>query len=86
MIRQRLITTITSFATAADVTLAELRLEAILPADEGTAEVLRHRWGDDRRCPRDRGEHIGSIGAGCSANQLPTARIAGNHERPIVPR
>ena len=41
----RLITTITSFATAADVTLAELRLEAFLPADEGTAEVLRRRWG-----------------------------------------
>jgi transcriptional regulator with XRE-family HTH domain len=41
----RLITTITSFATAADVTLAELHLEAFLPADEATAEVLRRRWG-----------------------------------------
>jgi transcriptional regulator with XRE-family HTH domain len=41
----RLITTLTSFATAADVTLAELHLEAFLPADESTAEVLR------RRCP-----------------------------------
>ena len=41
----RLITTITSFATAADVTLAELQLEAFLPADERTAEVLRRRWG-----------------------------------------
>jgi transcriptional regulator with XRE-family HTH domain len=41
----RLITTISSFATAADVTLAELQLEAFLPADEGTAEVLRRRWG-----------------------------------------
>jgi transcriptional regulator with XRE-family HTH domain len=41
----RLITTITSFATAADVTLAELQLEAFLPADESTAEVLRRRWG-----------------------------------------
>ena len=41
----RLITTITSFATAADVTLAELHLEAFLPADEHTAEVLRRRWG-----------------------------------------
>jgi hypothetical protein len=40
----RLITTITSFATAADVTLAELQLEAFLPADEATAEVLRRRW------------------------------------------
>jgi transcriptional regulator with XRE-family HTH domain len=41
----RLITTLTSFATAADVTLAELHLEAFLPADQGTAEVLRRRWG-----------------------------------------
>jgi transcriptional regulator with XRE-family HTH domain len=40
----RLVTTLTSFATAADVTLAELHLEAFLPADETTAEVLRRRW------------------------------------------
>ncbi len=39
----RLITTLTSFATAVDVTLAELRLEAFLPADEATAELLRRR-------------------------------------------
>ena len=41
----RLITTLTSLATAADVTLAELHLEAFLPADDRTAEVLRRRWG-----------------------------------------
>lgn len=41
----RLITTLTSFATAADVTLAELHLEAFLPADEQTAQILRRRWG-----------------------------------------
>ncbi len=41
----RLITTLTSFATAADVTLAELHLEAFLPADDRTARVLRRRWG-----------------------------------------
>jgi transcriptional regulator with XRE-family HTH domain len=41
----RLITTLTSFATATDVTLAELHLEAFLPADGRTAEVLRRRWG-----------------------------------------
>ena len=40
----RLITTLTSFATAVDVTLSELRLEAFLPADENTAAVLRD-WG-----------------------------------------
>jgi transcriptional regulator with XRE-family HTH domain len=39
-----LITTLTAFATAADVTLAELQLEAFLPADESTAEVLHRRW------------------------------------------
>jgi transcriptional regulator with XRE-family HTH domain len=37
----RLITTLTSFATAVDVTLSELRLEAFLPADEATAALLR---------------------------------------------
>ncbi|NEA27829.1 helix-turn-helix domain-containing protein [Actinomadura bangladeshensis] len=39
----RLITTLTSFATAVDVTLSELRLEAFLPADETTAAILRQR-------------------------------------------
>jgi hypothetical protein len=39
----RLITTLTSFATALDVTLAELHLEAYLPADEHTARILRRR-------------------------------------------
>jgi MmyB-like transcription regulator ligand binding domain len=36
----RLMTTIMSFATAVDVTIAELRLEAFLPADAHTASVL----------------------------------------------
>ena len=39
----RLITTLTSFATATDITLAELHLEAFLPADERTAEALKSR-------------------------------------------
>ncbi|MFG1792927.1 helix-turn-helix domain-containing protein [Nocardia sp. NPDC049149] len=39
----RLITTLTSFATATDITLAELHLEAFLPADAQTAEILRTR-------------------------------------------
>lgn len=39
----RLITTITSFATAVDITLSELSLEAFLPADDQTAEILRSR-------------------------------------------
>ncbi|WP_109523467.1 helix-turn-helix domain-containing protein [Nocardia aurea] len=39
----RLITTVTSFATAVDITLSELHLEAFLPADEHTAEILRRR-------------------------------------------
>ncbi|MET8446349.1 helix-turn-helix transcriptional regulator [Streptomyces sp. NPDC005209] len=39
----RLLTTLTSFATAVDVTLAELQLEAFLPADGPTAELLRER-------------------------------------------
>ncbi|MFC4122647.1 helix-turn-helix domain-containing protein [Nonomuraea zeae] len=40
----RLLTTLTSFATAVDVTLAELQLEAFLPADESTAAYLRSRF------------------------------------------
>jgi hypothetical protein len=39
----RLITTLTSFATAVDVTLSESRLEAFLPADETTAAILGQR-------------------------------------------
>lgn len=39
----RLITTLTSFATATDISLAELHLEAFLPADAVTAEYLRER-------------------------------------------
>ena len=40
----RLITTVTTFATAVDVTLAELKLEAFLPADAATAQALA-AWG-----------------------------------------
>ena len=36
----RLMTTITSFATAVDVTISELKLEAFLPADPETAAAL----------------------------------------------
>jgi transcriptional regulator with XRE-family HTH domain len=39
----RLITTVTTFATAVDVTIAELKLEAFLPADEATAALLSKR-------------------------------------------
>ncbi|MGW0250440.1 helix-turn-helix domain-containing protein [Nocardia goodfellowii] len=41
----QLITTITSFATAVDITLAELHLEAFLPADDYTAAYLHRRYG-----------------------------------------
>ena len=47
----RLITTVTTFATAVDVTLAELKLEAFLPADQPTAEVLQLA-GEPGRRPR----------------------------------
>jgi transcriptional regulator with XRE-family HTH domain len=36
----RLITTLTHFGTATDVTIAELRLEAFLPADDATSTAL----------------------------------------------
>ena len=38
-----LLTTLATFATAVDVTLSELRLEAFLPADDATAALLRRR-------------------------------------------
>ena len=41
----RLMTTITSFATAVDVTLSELKLEAFLPADQATAAALSQEAG-----------------------------------------
>jgi transcriptional regulator with XRE-family HTH domain len=41
----RLITTLTSFATAVDITLAELHLETFLPADAASARILRDRAG-----------------------------------------
>lgn len=40
----RLLTTVTTFATAVDVTLSELKLEAFLPMDGATAELLRSQW------------------------------------------
>ncbi|GAA2156543.1 helix-turn-helix domain-containing protein [Actinomadura napierensis] len=42
----RLMTTITTFATATDVTIAELKLEAFLPVDEATAAILAKRAAD----------------------------------------
>jgi hypothetical protein len=36
-----LMTTVTTFAAAVDVTLSELKLEAFLPADQATAEALQ---------------------------------------------
>ena len=47
-----LMTTLMSFATATDVTLADLNLEAFLPVDAKTAQILRDRA--ERRRHRDR--------------------------------
>jgi hypothetical protein len=38
-----LMTTLNTFATAADVTVAELKLEAFLPADTATSAILS-KW------------------------------------------
>jgi transcriptional regulator with XRE-family HTH domain len=51
----QLMTTLTSFATALDVTLAELHLEAFLPANDATAQILRER-------EQARREHGGDTG------------------------
>jgi len=44
----RLLTTLTHFGTAVDVTIAELRLEAFLPADEVTVSMLTALCGRPR--------------------------------------
>jgi transcriptional regulator with XRE-family HTH domain len=53
----QLMTTLTSFATALDVTLAELHLEAFLPANDETAQILRER----EHARRERGGATGSL-------------------------
>lgn len=49
-----LMTAVTTFATAVDVTLAELKLEAFLPVDPATAEALSRavhpRTSDTTKC------------------------------------
>ncbi|WP_448319688.1 MmyB family transcriptional regulator [Streptomyces sp. CO7] len=47
----RLTTTVTTFATAVDVTLAELKLEAFLPADGATADALTAAAGTGIHAP-----------------------------------
>jgi hypothetical protein len=60
----RLVTTLTSFATATDISLTELHLEALLPADRVTAGYLleRARLADQVRDAPDgfRGAHQGA--------------------------
>ncbi|ADB53990.1 helix-turn-helix domain-containing protein [Conexibacter woesei] len=52
----QLMTTLTSFATAVDVTLAEVHLEAFLPADDATAQILH-----ERERARRAGGRVGSL-------------------------
>ncbi|GAA3837725.1 hypothetical protein GCM10022226_69840 [Sphaerisporangium flaviroseum] len=52
----RLMTTITTFATAVDVTIAELKLDAFLPADQATASLLTGR--DDHEGRDQRGKRM----------------------------
>ena len=37
--------TLTTFGTALDITISELMIEALYPADEATAAIVRARWG-----------------------------------------
>jgi hypothetical protein len=53
----QLMTTLTSFATAIDLALAELHLEAFLPANDATAQILRER----EHARRERGGATGSV-------------------------
>jgi transcriptional regulator with XRE-family HTH domain len=60
----RLITTLTHFATAPDVTLDELHLEAFLPADAQTAQLLAQPPARRARLPAEL-----VVGAGVSAGR-----------------
>jgi transcriptional regulator with XRE-family HTH domain len=51
----RLMTTISSFANAVDVTVSELKLEAFLPADQATSAALARAAQDGPAAPADRG-------------------------------
>jgi transcriptional regulator with XRE-family HTH domain len=77
----RLMTTLTSFATALDVTLAELHLEAFLPVDDATARILQEREHARRRAPGASGVLppglvIASDGRGASAPSRASERPA----------
>ncbi|MFE2721770.1 hypothetical protein [Kitasatospora sp. NPDC059327] len=76
----RLMTTVTSFATAVDVTLAELKLGAFLPADEATAAALR---AEARAEARSRGA---GGGAGGGAGSGPGEHVVGRHPVLLVER
>jgi len=41
----RFFSTLTTFGTALDITMAELTIEALFPADEATAAAVRAAWG-----------------------------------------
>ena len=58
-----LLSTVTTFGTAVDLTAAELSVEAFLPADAHTAEVLRAL----PRCTGDVGPRVRSAATGSSA-------------------
>jgi transcriptional regulator with XRE-family HTH domain len=79
----RLMTTITTFATAVDVTIAELKLEAFLPVDAQTAAILagwprgatQKRAGE--RAEEAAGERVGEraqAGVGSGAGRVSSAR------------
>jgi len=61
----QLITTLTSFATAVDIAVSELELEAFLPADAPSARILEraHREREVRRSGRRFRRTKGSLGA-----------------------
>ncbi|WP_443333513.1 MmyB family transcriptional regulator [Streptomyces sp. MJM1172] len=65
----RLLTTLTSFATAVDVTLAELRLEAFLPADRDRGAAAPPRGGPGRGRSR-----LTRPGSGAGVSRRPGGR------------
>jgi hypothetical protein len=73
-----LITTVTTFATAVDITLAELKLEAFLPTDEITSSILSrtaHKSAGEAATAQSGGSTDGLIaGAAASRRSVHTHR------------
>ncbi|RSS37640.1 helix-turn-helix domain-containing protein [Streptomyces sp. WAC08241] len=81
----RLMTTVTTFATAVDVTLAELKLEAFLPADRATADALLAAAAGSTGTPAPGSRDPGLRGPGSPTTSRTTATARRTRSAPDPP-